>query len=113
MTRVWLRVKLSAEDLASLQQGAPDCELRQGGDNEFDSQWLADVQGVFTEDPLPDALVQKMPKLRWLHVTRGGVNTYLTPMVKERPIQVTGSKGIHGAVFSEFALACILALAKK
>jgi phosphoglycerate dehydrogenase-like enzyme len=54
-----------------------------------------------------------MPKLRWLHVTRGGVNTYLTPMVKARPIQVTGSKGIHGAVFSEFALACILALAKK
>jgi phosphoglycerate dehydrogenase-like enzyme len=34
-------------------------------------------------------------------------------MVQARPIQVTGSKGIHGAVFSEFALACILALAKK
>jgi hypothetical protein len=51
--------------------------------------------------------------LRWLHVTRGGVNTYLTPAVKARSIQVTGSKGIHGAVFSEFALACILALAKK
>jgi phosphoglycerate dehydrogenase-like enzyme len=33
--------------------------------------------------------------------------------VKARPIQVTGSKGIHGAVFSEFALACILALVKK
>ena len=33
--------------------------------------------------------------------------------VKARPIQVTGSKGIHGGVFSEFALACIFALAKK
>ena len=28
-------------------------------------------------------------------------------------IQVTGSKGIHGTVFSEFALACIFALAKR
>jgi phosphoglycerate dehydrogenase-like enzyme len=33
--------------------------------------------------------------------------------VKARPIQVTGSKGIHGTVFSEFALACIFALSKK
>jgi phosphoglycerate dehydrogenase-like enzyme len=71
------------------------------------------VDGVFTEDPLPDSLVQQMPNLKWLHVTRGGVNAYLTPTVKARPIQVTGSKGIHGTVFSEFALACILALAKK
>jgi phosphoglycerate dehydrogenase-like enzyme len=54
-----------------------------------------------------------MPNLKWLHVTRGGVNAYLTPAVKARSIQVTGSMGIHGTVFSEFALACILALAKK
>src|SRR5262249_19833377 len=46
-------------------------------------------------------------------VTRGGLSAYLTPLVRARPIQVTGSKGIHGTVFSEFALACILALAKK
>src|SRR5262245_66697182 len=54
-----------------------------------------------------------MPNLRWLHETRGGLNDYLTPLVRARPIEVTGSKGIHGTVFSEFALACILALAKK
>ena len=46
-------------------------------------------------------------------MTRGGVNAYLTAAVKARPIQVTGSKGIHGGVFSEFALAAIFALAKK
>ncbi|HKY07837.1 MAG TPA: NAD(P)-dependent oxidoreductase, partial [Candidatus Binatia bacterium] len=113
MTRIWIRVKLSAEDLASLRQAAPDCELRQGDDNEVDSAWLSQVAGVFTEEPLPDSLVEQMPNLRWLHVTRGGVNTYLTPLIKARPIQVTGSKGIHGTVFSEFALACILAFAKK
>jgi phosphoglycerate dehydrogenase-like enzyme len=54
-----------------------------------------------------------MPKLKWLHVTRGGLNAYLTPLVRARPIQLTGSKGIHGTVFSEFALAAIFALAKK
>ena len=113
MTRVWLRVKLSIEDLASLQKAAPDCELRQCDDGETNPKWLSQVAGVFTEEPLPDSLVEQMPNLRWLHVTRGGVNTYLTPLVKTRPIQVTGSKGIHGTVFSEFALACMLAFAKK
>ncbi|MGH7831602.1 MAG: D-2-hydroxyacid dehydrogenase, partial [Candidatus Binatia bacterium] len=33
--------------------------------------------------------------------------------VMSRPIQVTGSKGIHGRSFSEFGIACIFALGKK
>ena len=111
--RIWLRVKLPERELASLQQEAPDCDLRQEDDDTIDPQWLREVDGVFTEDPMPDSLVQQMPNLKWLHVTRGGANAYLTPTVKARPIQVTGSKGIHGTVFSEFALACILALTKK
>jgi phosphoglycerate dehydrogenase-like enzyme len=111
--KVWLRLKLSPEDLASLRSDARECELRELDDSEIDSEWLSEVEAVFTEEPLPDSLIRQMPNLRWMHVTRGGVNTYLTPEVKARPIQVTGSKGIHGAVFSEFALACILALAKK
>ncbi len=111
--RIWLRVKLPEKELALLAQEAPDCELQQHDDDAIDPQSLSEVDGVFTEEPLPDTLVQQMPNLKWLHVTRGGLNTYLTPTIKARPIQVTGSKGIHGTVFSEFALACILALAKK
>jgi phosphoglycerate dehydrogenase-like enzyme len=111
--KIWLRAKLPEKALASLRRDAPACELRQGDDSAIDPEWLREIDGVFTEEPLPDELVQRMPQLKWLHVTRGGVNTYLTPTVKDRPIQVTGSKGIHGTVFSEFALACILMLAKK
>jgi phosphoglycerate dehydrogenase-like enzyme len=112
--KIWLRVNLPASELTKLCENTPECEFRQGEDQAtMDSQWINQVDGVFTEAPLPDELVQKMTKLKWLHVTRGGVNTYLTPTVKARPMQVTGSKGIHGAAFSEFALACILAFAKK
>jgi phosphoglycerate dehydrogenase-like enzyme len=112
-TKIWLRVKLPEEEVASLRKEFPSCELRHGSDAAREPQWLRDVEGVFTEETLPDELVQQMPALKWLHVTRGGVNAYLTSTVKARPIHVTGSKGIHGAVFSEFALACILMLAKK
>ena len=37
----------------------------------------------------------------------------LTPTVKSRPIQVTGSKGIHGTVFSGIRSYCIFMLAKN
>ena len=110
---IWLRVKLPEKDVTSLRQEFSNCELRQSDDSGIELQWLGQVDGIFTEETVPDALVQQMTNLKWLHVTRGGVNAYLTPTVKARPIQVTGSKGIHGTVFSEFALACIFALAKK
>jgi phosphoglycerate dehydrogenase-like enzyme len=111
--KIWLRVKLPDKELASLKQEFPGCDLRMGDDAGIDPQWLGQIDGVFTEETVPDEFVQRMTNLRWLHVTRGGVNAYLTPSVKSRPIQVTGSKGIHGTVFSEFALACIFTLAKK
>ncbi len=111
--RIWLRVNLPEKEFVFLQRAAPECELRQADDANIDLQWLREIDAAFTEEPIPDALVRQMPNLKWLHVTRGGVNAYLTPTVKARPIQVTGSKGIHGVVFSEFALACIFALAKK
>ncbi|HLN86025.1 MAG TPA: D-2-hydroxyacid dehydrogenase [Candidatus Limnocylindrales bacterium] len=110
---IWLRVRLPEKELLSLQQEFSGCELRQADDADVDSQWLSRVDGVFTEEAVPDEVVQRMTHLKWLHVTRGGVNVYLTPTVKARPIQVTGSKGIHGTVFSEFALASIFMLAKR
>jgi phosphoglycerate dehydrogenase-like enzyme len=112
-TKVWLRAKLPEHDLALLTQEFPACELRQSADADLTPEWLSEVEGVFTEEILPDELVQHMPRLKWLHVTRGGVNAYLTPALKARPIHVTGSKGIHGTVFSEFALACMFMLAKR
>jgi len=111
--RIWLRVELPAKDLAALRSDFPACDLIVAPDNAIGAEQLRVIDGVFTEEPLPDSMVQNMPNLHWLHVTRGGVYAYLTPTVKARSIQVTGSKGIHRTVFSEFALACIFALAKN
>ncbi|HTN70703.1 MAG TPA: D-2-hydroxyacid dehydrogenase [Methylomirabilota bacterium] len=112
-SRIWIRLDLPERELRSLRDSFPDCEFYRGKDGDTDAQHLQQIDAVFTEEPLPDNLTSKMTALKWLHVTRGGVNTYLTPSIKYRPLQVTGSKGIHGGVFSEFALACIFALAKK
>jgi D-2-hydroxyacid dehydrogenase (NADP+) len=111
--RVWIRLDLPDHEMLSLRESIPECEYLQGTNVESDERQLADIDVVFTEAPLLENLTTRMPHLKWLHVTRGGVSAYLTPDVKARPIHVTGSKGIHGVVFSEFALACIFAFAKK
>ncbi len=108
--RVWIRLKLPEDELRSLESAFPNVRFSNGDDARAKA---AEFDAVFTEEPLPDDLVRRMAKLRWLHVTRGGANAYLTPEVKRRPIDVTGSKGIHGRSFSEFAIACVFALAKK
>jgi phosphoglycerate dehydrogenase-like enzyme len=96
--------------MRELKTAFPNVEFLNGDAGESKA---AETDAVFTEESLPDELVARMPKFRWLHVTRGGLNAYLTPAVKSRPIQLTGSKGIHGRSFTEFALASIFALAKK
>ena len=111
--RIWLRVKLPEMDLSALRNDFLGCEIIAETGDTIGTERLQRIDGVFTEEALPDELVQQMANLKWLHVTRGGVNVYLTPTVKTRPIRVTGSKGIHGTAFSEFALACIFMLAKK
>jgi phosphoglycerate dehydrogenase-like enzyme len=108
--RIWIRVPIPAEDMQVLRNDFPHVHFIMDDGN---MRSVEDIDGVFTDDPVPENLLSRMHKLRWLHVTRGGANAYLTPEVKRRPIQVTGSKGIHGRSFSEFALACIFALAKK
>jgi phosphoglycerate dehydrogenase-like enzyme len=109
--RVWIRLDLPEKEFGSLHESVPGCEFWRGKDSAIEK--LHQVDAVFSEEPLSDELTQKMPNLKWLHVTRGGVNVYLTTDIRRRPIQVTSSKGIHGAAFSEFALACMFALAKK
>lgn len=112
-SHVWIRLELPREEFRSLKESATECEFWQGKDAEADARWLQRVDALFTEEPVPDELVERMPNLKWLHVTRGGVYPYLSPAILRRPIQVTGSKGIHSTAFSEFALACIFALAKR
>ena len=108
--QVWIRLKLPENEIRSLTNAFSNVRFVVGDDGEGKA---AESDAIFTEDAVPDDFVVRMHKLRWMHVTRGGVNIYLTPSVMSRSIQVTGSKGIHCRSFTEFALACIFALAKK
>lgn len=112
---VWLRINLPEGERAALHESFKNepCQFLTERDADLDPATLARIEAVFTHEPLSDALVQRMPNLRWVHGTRGGVYAYLTPSMFDRPIDVSGARGIHGEPFSEFALAAMLALAKQ
>ncbi|MGH7845223.1 MAG: D-2-hydroxyacid dehydrogenase [Candidatus Binatia bacterium] len=108
--RVWIKAKIPGAELDKLTREFP--AVRFLTDHEAEAA-LDGVDAVLAEEPLSDAMVQQMKSLKWVQVTRGGANAFLTPTVKTRPITVTSSKGVHGLRFSELAIACIFALAKR
>ena len=88
---IWLRVKLPEKDLRQLRSDFSSCELMTEPDDANGPEQLQRIEGVFTQEVLPESVVQRTATIKMVfHVTRGGVNAYLTPSVKARPIQVTG-----------------------
>ena len=47
--RIWIRVQLPAEELASLRAALPGCDFRRGEDATNDADWLQPLP-IFTEN---------------------------------------------------------------
>jgi phosphoglycerate dehydrogenase-like enzyme len=109
--RVWLRLPVADEDRAILGREFPGVEFLEG--EESPRVGLDGVDVLFTMEPFPDALIGQMPRLEWIQATAGGANRYLTPSLRSRPIRLTTCTGIHGPVFTEFAIMLILAILKR
>jgi phosphoglycerate dehydrogenase-like enzyme len=110
---VWLRLETTPEQRHEIESSVSGCEFLAGDEPERNPGLLERIQVLFSEENVPDETIARMPSLRWFHGTRGGLYSYLTPQLRQRPIPVSGSRGIHGPVFSEFGIAAIFALAKK
>lgn len=111
--RVWIRLNLPTDKLAQLHDRLPGCDFVKGRDADVAPEQLPGVNAIFTDDVLTDELIERMPNLRWIHSTRGGVYNLFSPAVVNQGIQIISSKGIHGPPFCQFALACMFALASK
>lgn len=61
---------------------------------------------------VPQEVVERAPRLRWIHSTGAGVERLLGPEVKSREIAVTSSSGIHKAVV-EHVFAFMLAFFRR
>lgn len=111
---VWIRLNLPEEELGPLvKEFAGQAKFEQWNNPQGEPPWLDQVAVIYARERFDEALLAKMPNLKWVHFSRAGVNAYITPALKERPIQVTSSIGIHGVALAELGLAAIFALAMK
>jgi phosphoglycerate dehydrogenase-like enzyme len=53
--------------------------------------------------------VERVPELKWLHITRAGVPLSLAALLEGRPTQLTNASGVHAPGIAEYVLGVTLA----
>lgn len=67
--RIWIQAKIPDAEWDRFREAFPSVQFLR--DNEAETQ-LESLDAAFADDPLPEATVQQMKNLKWLHVSRGG-----------------------------------------
>jgi phosphoglycerate dehydrogenase-like enzyme len=73
---------------------------------------LAETEVIYTNPIVPNDLVERAPKLRWLQLTSAGVDRLLDSPIVRSQVTVTTASGIHAVTISEYVLGAMLAFAK-
>jgi phosphoglycerate dehydrogenase-like enzyme len=76
---------------------------------------LAAVQAVFFTGlsiPVLRQLLRDHPAIRWVAAQNAGIDALMVPEIVERGIAVTRVRHVHDTYVGEFAMTCLLALAK-
>ncbi len=70
------------------------------------------VYGLY-EGPLSfRELAERMPRLRWIHSTGAGIDTFVSRGLAERGVIVTNSSGVYAPAMVEYVLAAMVAIAR-
>ncbi|MGQ0572531.1 MAG: D-2-hydroxyacid dehydrogenase [Armatimonadota bacterium] len=62
---------------------------------------------------IPQAVMERAGRLRWIHATAAGVDTLLFPAVMDGRVILTSSVGIHTVGLPEHVMALILAFSRR
>ncbi|HEY7736397.1 MAG TPA: D-2-hydroxyacid dehydrogenase [Candidatus Limnocylindrales bacterium] len=70
------------------------------------------LRGWLTADAF-DRLLNRAPRLTWVHSASAGVERALTPAVRERGIVVTNARGVFSRPIAEYVMLMILAVSRR
>ncbi|MEE2875763.1 MAG: D-2-hydroxyacid dehydrogenase [Chloroflexota bacterium] len=71
----------------------------------------ADSEVILGHVPLP--LLQKAPKLKWVHSASSGVDIYAYPEFRDSEIVLTGEKGLVGGHLADHGFALLLTMTRN
>jgi phosphoglycerate dehydrogenase-like enzyme len=60
-----------------------------------------------------DHVVERAPRLRWIHSASAGVDRVATPRVRERGLTVTNARGVFSRPIAEYVVMMSLAIARR
>lgn len=73
---------------------------------------LAETEVLFSTPIVPDDIVSRAPKLKWVQLTSAGVDRLLDSDLARSGVTITTASGIHAVPIGEYVMGVMLALAK-
>jgi phosphoglycerate dehydrogenase-like enzyme len=111
-----LSARYRAVDLARIREAAPGSRIVGVSLEGLAEGDLSDVE-VLLRGPLPapifDRLLERCPKLVWVHSATAGVERVLTPAALERGVTITNARGVFSRPIAEYVVLMILAISRR
>jgi phosphoglycerate dehydrogenase-like enzyme len=60
-----------------------------------------------------DHVIERAPGLRWIHSISAGVDRVVTPLTRQRGLQVTNARGVFSPPIAEYVVLMALAIARR
>lgn len=77
------------------------------------AQAMAPQADIIVAWHIPQPVLDRAQRLRWIHATAAGVDGLLVPGVVEGRVRLTSSVGIHSTVLPEHVMALVLAFSRR
>ena len=106
--RVIIVGSYSEADQDRLRRIAGPAELVFGANLAAIQDWLGEAEGFVGS--LPGELLERAPRLRWLHSPAAGVDNDLSPQMRDRDVILTSSAGNGAVPLAEHAMMLMLML---
>lgn len=74
---------------------------------------ITEADILFGSPNLPPASLAKSPRLKLVHVLSTGVDRYMVPEFKDSRIVLVNSRGVHGSLVADHAMALLLAMTRS
>jgi phosphoglycerate dehydrogenase-like enzyme len=107
-----LVARIESVDGVSCTRIAADGHLHGDGSEEaFDRAEVLLVGAV--PAAVLDHVVERAPRLRWIHSASAGVDRVATPLVRDRGLTVTNARGVFSRPIAEYVVMMSLAIARR
>jgi len=111
-----LSARYKPDHLARIAAAAPGSRLITVSLEGLADGDLSDVE-VLLRGPLPqqifDRLLERCPRLMWVHSATAGVERVLTPAALERGVAITNARGVFSDPIAEYVLMMILSISRR